>query len=59
MYCILLLLFFFCILFFTLPVERFGWNCTYTPNKDYYKEDWILGDNPVGQAMARDAIKRY
>ena len=36
---LLLLLFF---LFFK-KYESFGWNCTYTPNKPYYKQNWILG----------------
>ena len=39
--------------------EPFGWNCTFTPNKDYYKQDWILGDNPLARALARDSIKSY
>jgi len=40
-------------------LEYYGWSCTYTPNKDYYKEDWILGNNPTGLALARDSIKLY
>ena len=24
--------------------ENFAWNCTWTPNINYYKEDWLLGD---------------
>jgi hypothetical protein len=42
-----------------LNIENYGWSCTYTPNKDYYLEDWILGSNPAGLAMARDSIKHY
>ena len=37
--------------------ENFGWSCTFTPNVDYYKADWLLGGNSAGEAMARDAIK--
>ena len=37
--------------------ETFGWNCVWTPNVDYYKEDWILGNNPGALALARDNIK--
>ncbi len=42
-----------------LNIENYGWSCTYTPNKDYYLEDWILGGNPAGLALARDNIKHY
>ena len=24
--------------------EKFAWNCTWTPNVNYYKENWLLGD---------------
>jgi len=37
--------------------ENFAWSCTFTPNVDYYKGDWLLGGNAAGEAMARDAIK--
>jgi hypothetical protein len=37
--------------------ENYAWSCTFTPNKDYYKEDWILGNNPGALALARDNIK--
>jgi len=37
--------------------ESFGWNCVWTPNVDYYKEDWLLGDNPAALALARDSIQ--
>ena len=37
--------------------EHYGWSCTFTPNKDYYLQDWLLGGNPVGLALARDSIK--
>lgn len=34
--------------------ENFAWSCTWTPNKDYYKNEDILGSNWV---IARGAIK--
>ncbi len=37
--------------------ENFGWSCSFTPNIDYYKEDWLLGGNEMAQAAARDSIK--
>lgn len=37
--------------------EKFGWACYYTPQKNYYKDKWLLGGNQMAQAMARDAIK--
>jgi len=37
--------------------ESFGWNCTWTPNVDYYKEDWLLGNNPAALTLARDSIQ--
>ena len=38
--------------------ESFAWECTWKPNKDYYKEDWLLGEEPVANALARDSIKK-
>ena len=37
--------------------ENFGWACYYTPQKNYYKDKWLLGDNSAAKAMTRDAIK--
>ena len=37
--------------------ENFGWSCNFTPNVDYYKEDWLLGGNEMAHAMSRDSIK--
>ena len=44
--------------------EGYGWSCSFTPNVDYYKEDWLLRDprsrikgNEMAQALARDSIK--
>jgi hypothetical protein len=39
-------------------VENYGWSFTFTPNKDYYKQDWILGDNSMSDRIAALAIKR-
>jgi hypothetical protein len=55
-----LILFFF-IFFFVLYIlktekEGYGWSCSFTPNVDYYKEDWLLGGNSMAQAAARDSI---
>ncbi len=36
--------------------EEYGWSCTYTPNKDYYKQDWLMGD--FGDRFSY-AIKQY
>ena len=38
--------------------ENFAWECNWKPNKNYYKEDWLLGNDPAANAMARDAIKQ-
>jgi hypothetical protein len=38
--------------------EPFGWECNWKPNKDYYKEDWLLGGEPMANALARDSIKK-
>jgi len=37
--------------------EGYGWSCSFTPNVDYYKEDWLLKGNEMAQALARDSIK--
>lgn len=37
--------------------EKFGWSCTFRPNVDYYKEDWLLGGNPAAESLARGGIK--
>ena len=37
--------------------ENFAWSCTWTPNVDYYKEDWLLGDNPVVNSIVRGSIQ--
>jgi len=37
--------------------EKFGWACYYSSQKDYYKDKWLLGDNPVAESLARDTIK--
>lgn len=37
--------------------EHFSWSCNWTPNKDYYKEKWLLGGNDAALAMARDSIQ--
>lgn len=39
-------------------VENYSWSCTFTPNKDYYKQDWILGDNHMSDRIASLAIKK-
>jgi hypothetical protein len=41
----------------TKDEEKFGWNCTFSPNVDYYKEDWLLGGNPAAESLARGGIK--
>ncbi len=41
----------------TNNVENYGWSCTFTPNKDYYKQEWILGDNHMSDRIAALAIK--
>jgi hypothetical protein len=55
------LILFFCAYFLILYLlknrENFGWSCSFTPNIDYYKEDWLLGGNEMAQAVARDSIK--
>lgn len=37
--------------------ENFGWACYYSPQKNYYKDKWLLGNNPVAESLARDSIK--
>jgi hypothetical protein len=37
--------------------ERFGWSCYYTPQKNYYKQTWLLGGNQAAESLARDSIK--
>lgn len=39
-------------------IENYSWSCTFTPNKDYYKENWILGDNDFSDRISALAIKR-
>ncbi len=39
--------------------ENYAWSCTFIPNKNYYKEDWILGDNQMSDRIAALAIKQY
>ena len=39
-------------------LENYSWSCTFTPNKDYYKQDWILGDNHMSDRIASLAIKK-
>ncbi len=35
--------------------EKFAWNCVWTPNINYYKQDWLLGDL---SRIADDNIKQ-
>ena len=37
--------------------EPFGWTCVYTPNKDYYKEPWLLGGTMYEDRL--DSYLRY
>ena len=49
-------LIFFCKLFEKTTLEHYGWSCTYTPNVDYYKQNWLL---PQGaEDIVRGSIKQ-
>ncbi len=53
-----ILCFFAIILFlFFKQSEGFGWTCVYTPNKDYYKEPWLLGGTMYEDRL--DSYLRY
>ena len=54
---ILFFFIFFIIIYILKNRENFGWSCSFTPNIDYYKEDWLLKGNEMAQALARDSIK--
>jgi hypothetical protein len=56
---LILFFFIFFIIIYILNKRRegYGWSCSFTPNYDYYKEDWLLGSNEMAQALARDAIR--
>ena len=37
--------------------ESYRWNCTWIPNEDIYKQDWLLGDSPFIQSITNDTIR--
>ena len=60
---ILLLLIFTSILFLSQKsvVEEYGWSCTYTPNVDYYKQNWLLpsGAEDIVRGSIKDGIPPF
>ena len=59
----LLLLIFTSILFLSQnsSVEEYGWSCTYTPNVDYYKQNWLLptGMEDIVRGSIKDGIQPF
>lgn len=53
---VILLLILIITLLLSFKKEKFGWSCTFIPNEDYYKEEWILGE--IGERIGDGFIKK-
>jgi hypothetical protein len=41
--------------------EEYAWSCTYKPNVDYYKQDWLLpqGAEDIVRGSIKDGITPF
>ncbi len=37
--------------------ENFAWSCTWIPEKDYWKESWLMGTDGPSRSITADTIR--